>query len=90
VLNVVEGQFNTIAKINSGSPRLQLSRARMLSAFVDVFVELGEFTQAQKQAEECVSIMRPLVPATSTDRDMIEGLGLCLEKLGDSSMWSGN
>jgi tetratricopeptide (TPR) repeat protein len=90
VLSVVESQFNTIARMNTGSARLQLSRARMLSAFVDVFIELGELTQAQKRAEECVSIMRPLVPANSSDRDMIEGLGQCLEKLGDSSIWSGN
>jgi tetratricopeptide (TPR) repeat protein len=90
ILSAVEGQFDAIAKMNSGSPRLQLSRARMLSAFVDVFVELGELTKAQERANECVDIMRPLVPATSKDSDMIEGLGLCLEKAGDAAAWKGN
>ncbi len=83
ILTVVESQFATLAKMNSGSPRLQLSRARMLSAFVDVYVELGEFKEAQDRANECVGIMRPLVPATSKAGDMIEGLGLCLEKLAE-------
>jgi tetratricopeptide (TPR) repeat protein len=90
ILTVVEGQFDTIAKMNSGSSRLQLSHARMLSAFVDVLVELGELTEAQKRANQCESIMRPLVPETSEDSDMIEGLALCLEKRADSALWKGN
>ena len=89
VLTVVEGQFDTIAKMNSGSSRLQLSHARMLSAFVDVR-RTRRLTEAQKRANQCVSILRPLVGETSKDIDMIEGLGLCLEKLADSALWNGN
>jgi len=90
ILTIVEEQFDNIAKMNVGSARLQLSRARMLSAFVDVFVDLGELAEAQNRANECVSIMRPLVSGASTNWDMVEGLGLCLEKLGDATLWRGD
>ena len=83
ILTIVENQFDSIAKMNVGSARLQLSRARMLSAFVDVFVDLGELSEAQRRANECVSIVRPLVSDASTNMDMVEGLGLCLEKLAE-------
>jgi tetratricopeptide (TPR) repeat protein len=82
ILAVIEDQFDNMVKIDAGSPRLKLSRAKMLSAFVDIYVELGEMIEAVRRANECVTIMRPLAPAGSSSPEMTEGLGLCLEKLG--------
>ena len=61
-----------------------------MSAFVDVFVDLGELSEAQRRANECVSIVRPLVSDALTNMDMVEGLGLALEKLADSTLWHGD
>ncbi len=90
ILTVIEGQFDDMTKASAGAPRLQLSRAKMLSAFVDVFVELGELPEARRRAQECVDIMRPLAPDDSRDLEMIEGLGFCLERLAYSQFWQGD
>jgi tetratricopeptide (TPR) repeat protein len=89
ILAVIESQFDDMLKSNPDSARLQLSRAKMLSAFVDIYAELGELNEAGRRAKECAAIMRPLVPDDSNAIDMIEGFGLCLEKLGDASLWHG-
>jgi tetratricopeptide (TPR) repeat protein len=90
ILTVIESQFDDMTKASAGAPRLQLSRAKMLSAFVDVFVELGELPEAKRRAEECVDIMRPLAPDDSRDLEMVEGLGFCLERLAYSQFWQGD
>ncbi len=89
ILTVIEGQFDNMVKIDADSPRLRLSRAKMLSAFVDIYVELGEMTEAQRRANECVGIMRPLVSEEADNPDMVEGLGLCLERVGYSQFLHG-
>ena len=90
ILTVIEGQFDNMVKIDAGSPRLKLSRAKMLSAFVDIYVELGEMAEAQRRATECATIMRPLASAEANNPDMVEALGLCLERLGYTAVLHGD
>lgn len=84
-LALIEGQFDEIAKVDPTYPRLRLSRAVMLSALVDNYLDLGDIATAKRHAENCVEIMRPLVEETHQARDMLRGMGRCLEKLGDTA-----
>ncbi|MCC7348604.1 MAG: tetratricopeptide repeat protein, partial [Variibacter sp.] len=82
VLVAIERQFEEIARINPDHPRLLLSRARMLTAFADNYLDLGETAEAVSRSEECVSITRKLVARLPHDVSMAAGLGHCLERLG--------
>jgi tetratricopeptide (TPR) repeat protein len=90
ILAVIEEQFDNMVRIDADSPRLKLSRAKMLSAFVDIYDELGEMTEAVRRANQCATIMRPLASAQAKNPEMLEGLGLCLEKLGYSAILHGD
>jgi tetratricopeptide (TPR) repeat protein len=81
-LLAIETQFEEIARINPNHPRLLLSRAHMLIAFADNYTDRGETAEAVRRSEECVDITRRLVERLPNDRDMIAGLGSCLERLG--------
>jgi tetratricopeptide (TPR) repeat protein len=81
ILGLIEGRFDEIAKADAGSPRLALSRANMLSAFADNYIELGDLAEARNRAQECVDIARPLQRDGDKTLDMARGLARCLEKL---------
>ncbi|BAT61709.1 photosystem I assembly protein Ycf3 [Variibacter gotjawalensis] len=82
MLNTIERQFSEIAKINPDHPRLLLSRARMLTAFVDNYLDLSETTEALQRAEECVAIARRLVAREPGNSEMKSALGNCLDRQG--------
>lgn len=83
-LLAIENQFEEIARINPNHPRLLLSRARMLIAFADNYTDRAETAEALRRSEECVGITRRLVERLPDDRNMVAGLGSCLERLGTS------
>lgn len=85
VLVAIEKQFQEIARINPNHPRLLLSRARMLTAFVDNYLDLGESSEAMRRSDECIAITRQLVVRDPENRDMIAALGACLERLGTAA-----
>jgi tetratricopeptide (TPR) repeat protein len=82
ILTSIERQFDAIAKVNPDHPRLLLSRARMLTAFVDNYLDLGETAEALRRSEECVQITRGLVARLSSESQNAAALGACLERLG--------
>jgi tetratricopeptide (TPR) repeat protein len=81
MLGLIESQMDKLAKVDERSPRLATSRANMLSAFVESYVDLGELQEARQRAEQCVAIARPLQGARDQTFDITRVLGRCLERL---------
>jgi tetratricopeptide (TPR) repeat protein len=84
MLSTIETQFAEIAKINPDAPRILLSRARMLTAFVDNYLDLGETSEALVRADQCIAIARRLVERAPNDGEMKSTLGACLERSGNA------
>jgi tetratricopeptide (TPR) repeat protein len=88
VLGLIENQIDALAKADERSPRLAVSRANMLSAFAENYIELGDLEQARSRAQECVDIVRPLQRQAGkdagTDIDAPRALAGCLGKLANA------
>jgi tetratricopeptide (TPR) repeat protein len=88
VLGVIENQIEALAKADERSPRLAVSRANMLSAFAENYIELGDLEQARSRAQECVDIVRPLQrqagKGRGEDSDVPRALAGCLGKLANA------
>jgi hypothetical protein len=82
LLALIEGQMDALAKADERSPRLAISRANMLSAFVENYIALGDLQKARDRAQECVDIMRPLQHAA--DKDATRALAGCFESLASA------
>ena len=72
ILGLIESQMDALAKVDQNSPRLAVSRANMLSAFVENYIELGDLQKAKERAEECADIVRPLRRAGDKDFDVTQ------------------
>ena len=88
VLGLIESQIDALAKTDERSPRLAVSRANMLSAFAENYIELGDLEQARRRAQECVDIARPLQRQAGKDIgkdiDAPRALAGCLGKLANA------
>jgi tetratricopeptide (TPR) repeat protein len=60
MLALIESQMDALAKTDERSPRLAVSRANMLRAFAENYIELGDLDKARERAQECVDIARSL------------------------------
>jgi tetratricopeptide (TPR) repeat protein len=60
MLALIESQMDALAKTDERSPRLAVSRANMLRAFAENYIELGDLDKARDRAQECVDIARSL------------------------------
>ena len=84
ILGLIESQMDALAKVDQSSPRLAISRANMLSAFVENYIDLGDLQKAKERAEECADIVRPLRRAEDKDFDVTHKLAGCLEMLANA------
>jgi tetratricopeptide (TPR) repeat protein len=84
MLALIESQMDALAKVDERSPRLAVSRANMLSAFVENYIDLGDLQTARDRAQECVDIVRPLQGADGTGFEVTRALSGCLEKLANA------
>jgi tetratricopeptide (TPR) repeat protein len=84
ILDLIEARFGEMTKVQADSPRLALSRANMLSAFAENYIDLGEMEKARGRAQECAEITRPLLAASNEDLATERMMARCLEKLADS------
>ena len=83
MLGLIESQIDALAKVDERSPRLAASRANMLSAFVDNYIDLGDLQKARQRAQECVDVARPL-QRDGKDLEVVRVLAGCLEKLASA------
>ncbi len=84
ILGLIENQMDALAKVDQNSRRLAVSRANMLSAFVENYIELGDLQKAKERAEECAGIVRPLRNAKDQDTEVTHKLAGCLEMLANA------
>ena len=84
ILALIESRFAELAAADASSPRLALSRANMLSAFAENYIELGDLQQARNRAQECVDIARPLQGNGAITLAAARGLARCLETLASA------
>jgi tetratricopeptide (TPR) repeat protein len=81
MLALIESQIDALASVDERSPRLAVSRASMLTAFAENYIDLGDLPKARDRAQECVAIARPLQRADGKDPEVTRVLAGCLEKL---------
>jgi tetratricopeptide (TPR) repeat protein len=84
MLGLIESQMDALTKVDERSPRLAASRANMLSAFVDNYIDLGDLAEARQRAEQCVDVARPLQRADDKSLGTVRVLAGCLEKLASA------
>ena len=68
----------------SSSPRLAISRANMLSAFAENYIDLGDLQKAKQRAQECADIVRPLQRTAENRTAVTQQLADCLEVLANA------
>ncbi len=84
ILSLIESQIDALAKTDQHSPRLAISRANMLSAFAENYIDLGDLQKAKQRAEECAAIVRPLRQTAENKADITHQLAGCLEVLANA------
>jgi tetratricopeptide (TPR) repeat protein len=84
ILSLIESQMDALAKTDQRSPRLAISRANMLGAFVDNYIDLGDLQKARQRAEECAAIVRPMRQSAANQTDVTHQLAGCLEALANA------
>ena len=84
ILGLIESQMDALAKTDQHSPRLAISRANMLSAFAENYIDLGDLPKAKQRAEECADIVRPLLQTAANKADVTHQLAGCLEVLANA------
>ena len=84
ILGLIESQMDALAKVEQRSPRLATSRANMLAAFAENYIDLGDLQKAKERAQECADILRPLHRADGKDTEVTHKLAGCLEVLANA------
>ncbi len=84
ILGLIESQMDALAKVDQRSPRLATSRANMLSAFVENYIDLGDLQKAKERAQECTDLVRPLYRPGDKDAEVALKLADCLEVLANA------
>ncbi|MGE0035086.1 MAG: TIR domain-containing protein [Xanthobacteraceae bacterium] len=84
ILSLIESQMDELVRSDQRSPRLAISRANMLSAFAENYIELGDLEKAKQRALECADIVRPLQRAAENRTAVTQQLADCLEVLANA------
>ena len=84
ILGLIETQMDALAKTDRRSPRLAISRANMLSAFAENYIDLGDLQKAKQRAQECADIVRPLLRTADNRPAVTLQLAHCLEVLANA------
>jgi tetratricopeptide (TPR) repeat protein/energy-coupling factor transporter ATP-binding protein EcfA2 len=84
MLALIENQMDALAKTDERSPRLAVSRANMLRAFAENYIELGDLDKARDRAQECVDIARSLRQQREAGVAASRALAGCLAKIANA------
>src|SRR5262249_13809073 len=84
ILETARATFEQLAKSAPDDPTLQRSRSRMLDAFGDTYLALGDLEQAFKAYRDALAVTEQLVAADPGNTLLQHNLSITHEKLGDA------
>ena len=90
ILETAQAVMDELVRSAPDDPKLQRTRANMLSEFALVYVVAGDFDRARRAAEDGLVIMRQLAAAEPGSAERQRDVSVVLDRLGDARMAAGD